>query len=83
VSAPPDAAPAAPALYVTVTRGVAAVGLTDALAAFARSVVRLRPSAGEDRNDALLVDYGGRCDVLEAASAGRVRRRPRRDRPDG
>ena len=59
------------------------VGLTDALASFARSVERLRPSAGKDPNDALLVDYGGRCDVLEASSAARVRRRPRRDRPDG
>jgi hypothetical protein len=44
----------------------AADGLMEALASFARSVERLRPPAGKDWNDALLADYGGLCDVLEA-----------------
>jgi hypothetical protein len=48
----------------------AAAGLMATLASFARSVERLRPSAGKDWNDALLADYGGLCDALEAHGLG-------------
>jgi hypothetical protein len=41
-------------------------GLLRELAPFARSVERLRPPAGKDWNDALLADYGGLCEALEA-----------------
>jgi DNA primase len=44
----------------------AAAGLADRLASLARSVERLRPPLGKDWNDALLADYGGLCDALEA-----------------
>jgi DNA primase len=50
----------------------AAAGLMRDLESFARSVERLRPlggpagEAGKDWNDALLADYGGLCDALEA-----------------
>jgi hypothetical protein len=44
----------------------AAAELEASLASFARSVERLRPLAGKDWNDALLADYGGLCDVVEA-----------------
>jgi DNA primase len=57
----------------------AAEGLLRELAPFARSVERLRPSAGKDWNDALLADYGALCDALEArglAVAGIVRGHP-------
>jgi DNA primase len=48
----------------------AAEGLLRELAPFARSVERLRPSAGKDWNDALLADYGALCDFLEARGLG-------------
>ena len=57
----------------------AAEGLLRELAPFARSIERLRPPAGKDWNDALLADYGGLCDFLEArglAVAGIVRGHP-------
>jgi hypothetical protein len=44
----------------------AAAVVMDALASFARSVERLRPPTGKDWNDALLADYGGLCEVVEA-----------------
>jgi DNA primase len=44
----------------------AAAGLAETLASFARSVERLRPRLGKDWNDALLADFSGLCDALEA-----------------
>lgn len=41
--------------------------LLEELAAFARSVERLRPPQGKDWNDALLADYAGLCEFLQAA----------------
>ena len=52
-----------------------------ALASFARSIERLRPPAGKDWNDALLADYGGLCDALEAH--GLVVPPPRLPEPGG
>jgi hypothetical protein len=57
----------------------AAAGLLRELAPFAQCIERLRPPAGKDWNDALLADYGGLCDALEArglAVAGIARGHP-------